>query len=322
MNEFLKARLKLTFLYIILSAVMLGAFSFAAIQSERRAFKKIDAILSDRTQRPNLSKLMENRLRAFDSDFIETLMTFNVAVLFGASIASYFLSGYTLKPIQEMVQRQEEFSQDASHELRTPLTTINMEIESLKRTDNKSFLQNKETFLSIQEEVKRMSKLTDGLLFLVRKENGSQSQVVDIKISELITEVASQMKAQAQEKKIDIVAQVSEGIMIRANRDQIKQVMLILIDNGIKYSSESTKIHIKAVQTKRFIEIVVADEGVGIPDSEISHVFERFYRVSGNKGSGSGLGLAIAKKLVEQNKGKIRVESKLGKGSSFFLSFS
>src|SRR3989344_6440892 len=126
MENFEKARIQLTLLYIMLSFLLLGMSNFVAVNAERYAFNSIEQALADKKERPVLTAVLARNLNNFDVNFIKILLTLDVFLVVLVSYASYILSGYTLTPIENMLQMQEEFSADASHELRTPLTTINM----------------------------------------------------------------------------------------------------------------------------------------------------------------------------------------------------
>jgi signal transduction histidine kinase len=195
-----------------------------------------------------------------------------------------------------------------------------MEIESIKRVDKDSYEKNKKTFESIQEEVQRMKKLTEGLLTLVRKDDSNS--LTKFSLNELLEESSEQMRKSAEEKSITLSIELGKESGITANRDQVKQVLMILLDNAIKYTNAGGKITIQETQEKKSVKVQITDTGIGIPQKDLKHIFDRFYRVRNNKAAGSGLGLAIAKRLVELNNGKIWAESQEGKGTSFFLSFS
>jgi signal transduction histidine kinase len=165
-----------------------------------------------------------------------------------------------------------------------------------------------------------MKKLTEGLLTLVRKDDSNS--LTKFSLNELLEESSEQMRKSAEEKSITLSIELGKESGITANRDQVKQVLMILLDNAIKYTNAGGKITIQETQEKKSVKVQITDTGIGIPQKDLKHIFDRFYRVRNNKAAGSGLGLAIAKRLVELNNGKIWAESQEGKGTSFFLSFS
>ena len=193
MENFEKARIQLTLLYIMLSFLLLGMSNFVAVNAERYAFNSIEQALADKKERPVLTAVLARNLNNFDANFIKILLTLDVFLVVLVSYASYILSGYTLTPIKNMLQMQEEFSADASHELRTPLTTINMSIEALRRSDKNLSQDSVETLDNIQQEVARMRKIVSGLLTLVRRD---QASLEKIDLSAVLKTCFDQLNAQ------------------------------------------------------------------------------------------------------------------------------
>lgn len=319
MNTFQKARLKLTFWYILISTVLLMVFSIAAINAENKAFARLEEVLSDKQQRPKLSAFLEERIDKFESDFRKRLFMFDLILLIGVSFASYFLSGRTLKPIAEMIRKQEEFSADLSHELRTPLTTISMEIEAIKRIEKQIPKVIQEAFESILEETSRMKGIVDGLLTLVREESyKSKTNWTKFDLSRPVSEVFEQMKPLGQKKRLNLKIEQHKDLFVYGNPEEIKQVVLILLDNAIKYTPNHQMVKVRTVLEGKDVLLSVSDTGTGISEKDLPHIFERFYRGQvSNVAKGSGLGLSIAKKIIERHNGKIWVAGKIGDGSEF-----
>ncbi|OGM14250.1 hypothetical protein A3A76_05710 [Candidatus Woesebacteria bacterium RIFCSPLOWO2_01_FULL_39_23] len=321
---FERARIKLTFWYFVIITILLATSSIAAINAESRAFDRIEQALSDKVQRPKLTALLSERLDQFESNFTKRLLFLDGMLLIIGAFGSYFLSGLTLSPIQKMLKEQEEFAADASHELKTPLTTIAMEIESAERTNSKLTPENRLLFQSIKEEVKRMKNIVNGLLVLVRQPSYTTSkEVTAFDLSELTDEVVSKMKKIALTKKLNLTSKFDTKIKVRANSDEIREVLVILIDNAIKYSRPKDNITISAKKVGKKAILQVSDTGVGIPKKDLPLIFHRFYRANGNdQEKGAGLGLAIAKKIVESYKGEISATSSQGTGSTFTIILS
>ncbi len=320
-NTFATARLKLTFWYILISLILLLIFSIAAIGAERRAFSKIQSALSDKVQRPTLTKVLELRITAFENDFLQRLLFFDLILLLGASAASYFLSGRTLEPIQQMLKQQEEFAADASHELRTPLTTISLEMETLKRKEARFSEKNLQTFNSITEEIMRMRAIVDGLLTLVRVNNIDEKKSWSVfNFTEIVNETFLFLEPLAKEKRLSYKIDAVKDLFVRGSKEQIKQVIIILLDNAIKYTPDKGEVSVSLSEAHNLVSLSVSDSGPGIAEQDLKHIFDRFYRAAdSNTQKGSGLGLTIAKKIVENHDGKISVESKLNKGSTFTI---
>lgn len=319
MNQFSKARLILFGWYIVISLFLLTAFTFVAIQAERQSFSQIERMLSNRIQRPVLSEILERRLFEFSSDFRERLLYFDVILFLVATAASWFLSGKTLEPVEEMVKKQEEFSADASHELRTPLTSIIMEIEATKRTQKKIPKHIDESLNNIKEEALRMKHLVNNLLILVRSSSGATPAFTTFSINSAAEEAFDSLKNQAHDKHLEFIYEKCSPINIRGNKEAIKQMFIVLLDNAIKFTP-SGSVTIRIVKEGNLVKVDITDTGIGIPSKDLTHIFERFYRVHTRTNSqGTGLGLAIAKKIAEEHRGKIAVISKLDGGSVFTI---
>ncbi len=317
MNEFQKARLKLTLWYLVIIAVLLAISSLAAIDAEKRAFARIEQALSDRIQRPKLTALLEQRLGEFEGRFIKRLIALDLVLFAIGALGSYFLSGKTLKPIQNMLVEQEEFAGDASHELRTPLTTINMEIEALKRTKKvpQPYL---EAFQNVQDEVKRMTAIVEGLLTFVRGKMIKSLELTHLELTSLVNQTLKEMRRIALAKQITLDQSYAEKVFVRGDTDRLKQALIILIENAINYSPPVTTVLIQLSSDINRVYIRVQDEGYGITKKDLPHIFDRFYRgrYQGTT-KGAGLGLSIARQIIESHGGQIQVVSEVGKGSVF-----
>jgi len=232
-------------------------------------------------------------------------MITNMWILVLSSGAGYFLAGMTLKPIEEAMEEQKRFISDASHELRTPLTAIKTETEVTLRDKKLDLKSAKKQLISNLEEVEKLKKLTDYLL-RINKNIADNKEEFDLK--EVIQKITLRMKI-----RIELKGQAK----IVANKMAIEELLTILLDNSVKYGGKNGKI---SVTIKPHL-IEVRDDGIGIRKSDIPHIFDRFYRAdtsrTKNKIEGYGLGLAIAKNIVDSHKGKIEVESEVGKGSVF-----
>lgn len=214
-----------------------------------------------------------------------------------------------------------DFVANASHELRTPLASIKAMAETIVlRGKNQS--QIAEQFgRRIISEVDRLTAVADDLLDLAQIETGHRTlQTEEFYLREVVQSVADTLMPKIEQKALELSVQVSDAIKVHADRGAIHQIITNLIDNAIKYNRPAGQIVVSANESKEFVTISVSDSGVGIPQEQLSRVFERFYRVDkarSRKSGGTGLGLSIVKHLVEMHGGKIWVNSELGKGSVF-----
>ena len=219
-------------------------------------------------------------------------------------------------------EHQRQLLSNVSHELRTPLTIISGYIQSiLRRSNNLSEMQT-EALTTAASEADRTVQLLQDLLDLARLDsNRMQFQTENVLLNDLIQEVSGMAK-QYGERKIDLEL-TSDLIIIKADNHRLKQVLLNLVDNAIKYSEPGTPITIKLATQNNRAKIQVCDRGVGIPLQQQGRIFERFFRVdeARNRTGGTGLGLSIVKTLTEGMGGTISVLSEPNHGSTFTLIF-
>jgi signal transduction histidine kinase len=237
--------------------------------------------------------------------------------------AGYFLAGRTLRPIKEMVDEQRRFITDASHELRTPLTSLRSEIEVGLRNASLSEKEARALLQSNLEEVISLQLLSDNLLALTQ--NGREKALVmeDVSLSQSLKEAEKRLNGNLKKKKITVKTDVPDDLTVRGVRESIVSLLVILLDNAVKYSPSKSTISLSAKRSEGHSEITLVDQGIGIEKEDLPHVFERFYRANKSRSkeqvSGYGLGLSIAKKIVTSHKGTIHVTSEVDKGTTFVL---
>jgi len=216
---------------------------------------------------------------------------------------------------------QKHLFENLSHELKTPLTILKGEFEVVLKKMRSS--EDYETILkSSLEEVDKMTRLVENLLMLASFESKKmmpERKALDL--GALLKNVADNIKRLAERKRIDVIFAGSGGVEILGDEKELKQLFLNLIDNAVKYTPEGGRIDIKLRKDDKSASVIVKDTGVGISESDIAHIFDRFYRVRGAKdvSYGFGLGLSIARAIVDAHKGSIKVESSLGNGTAFIV---
>jgi len=217
---------------------------------------------------------------------------------------------------EQTLQQQRRFVADASHELRTPLTTIRGNLGLLRRRPPIAEEDQLAALSDMTDESDRLIRLTNDLLVLARSDAGRALRHEPVPIAPLVDDVCRQAKLLGEQRAIECEA--VPAVSVRGDQDAIKQVLLILLDNALKFTPEGGTITLGAASADRVAAIRIRDTGPGIPPETLPHIFERFYRSDeARTGSGAGLGLAIAKELIEAQQGQIAVESELGKGSTF-----
>jgi len=261
----------------------------------------------------------------------QSIITYIISFLFLIGIGSiavliplsYFLAGKSLQPIKETFEDQKKFIANASHELRTPLTVIQTNVEVLKLKEEEQIKDNMKWLNNIGSESETMAKLISDLLILAQAENQSMSfEKESFDLSSLCEQIVVLMTELANEKEIELSANIGQGIHYRGDEERLKQAIRILVDNAIKYTPEGGKVQLCLVQGKRNIAIEVKDTGVGLTEEEKAKVFSRFYRVDDARNretGGVGLGLNIADYVVKKHGGKIKIESVPNMGSTFSI---
>ena len=252
-------------------------------------------------------------------NYINILTLGIVTTIILSLIASYVLSKYTLKPIIASWQKQTEFVQNASHELRTPLTIIQTKQELLLQDPESKIIDKSEDIRLTLNEAKRLGKLTKDLMLLAR----ADSNVVtlnkeEIEIDNLIKEIVLPYQEYANVQGKKIILNLNYGKSINIDRNQIHQLMVILLDNAMKYTEENDIIEICTSYKDGKCAIEVKDSGIGVSDETIKHAFDRFYREDKARSratGGSGLGLAIAHFIADSHAGTIKLEHNKPKGT-------
>lgn len=226
--------------------------------------------------------------------------------------------------VRKLEQMRSDFVSNVSHELKTPLTSIKGFVDTLKN----GAISNEGTalrFLDIIDiESDRLYRLINDILILSEIERMDKDiDKEKVEVGEVIDEVVAMLSLKSEQKSIKLKALKSEPLMMLANRDRIKQMMINLIDNALKYT-EVGEVTVDMSSKGNWIKLTVKDTGIGIPEEHLERLFERFYRVdkgrSRNQG-GTGLGLSIVKHIVLLYKGKITVHSKVGEGTTFEILF-
>ena len=233
--------------------------------------------------------------------------------------ASMYLAKWSRRPIQESLEKQKAFVENASHELRTPLAVIQNRLEVLFRKPESTILDNSENIASSLDEVRNMRLLTTNLLNLARRDDGIKPEIETLEPAFFDT-VFTNYAMIAEENEKGFTAQNQVSRPIQTDKTLLKQLMTILFDNAIKYTEDDGHVTFTVRTNDRQLYISVADNGPGISDSDKKKIFDRFYRVdkarTRQKG-GFGLGLSLAQQIVLALKGTIVVKDNQPKGTIF-----
>jgi two-component system sensor histidine kinase CiaH len=317
------AVLRLTLAYLAILMVLSITFSYFLYHfSNHQLSVELNTPQSYELTEPNVllnfTRFRDVRLGEAQRQLINDIVWLNLGTLVFGSLLSYGLAKRHIQPIEKALEAQSRFTTDASHELRTPLTTLQTEIEVSLRDKKLNLTDAKQQLESNLEEVIKLRDLSDRLLRLARDEQ-------DMKLSktnyqQVVKDAIEQAEPLAVSKRITLDNQTAP-LNVIANPQHLQDVFVILIDNAIKYSPPQSTVTIKTVRRGNYGLIEISDQGQGIKKSELSHIFDRFYRGdqsrSKDKASGYGLGLSIAYKLVTAQQGTIEAKSELKKGSTF-----
>lgn len=241
-----------------------------------------------------------------------------------AIVAGFYLAGVSLVPINAAWNRQQQFVSDASHELRTPLAVIQSRADLLLRSPQKTIEEKAVEISVISKECRRLTKLVNNLLLLAR----TDSDKIDIKkenfnLTALLQEIIASYSEIAELQGKAVFLKSEEVVEMVGDAERIHQLIVILLDNALKFTEENGEILVFCKKQNNTVELSVEDNGVGISKFDLPNVFDRFYQgeKSRSRSGGTGLGLSIAQWVVEQHNGRIKVSSEEGKGSNFKVLF-
>ena len=222
---------------------------------------------------------------------------------------------------RDLEESQELFVSNVSHELRTPMTSIRVLADSIRGQDNIPEAMYQEILSDISDEVERESKIIDDLLSMVRLGKGSESMNIStISINDFILDMLRRIRPIAEERDVELIYESFRQVTADVDEPKLSQAVTNLIENAVKYNKPGGFVKVSIDADHEYFYIKVADNGIGIPDDALDHVFERFYRVDkarSRETGGTGLGLSIARTIILQHYGVIKAESEEGEGTTF-----
>jgi signal transduction histidine kinase len=241
-----------------------------------------------------------------------------------ATIVGHILSGKAMVPLKAAYEKQRQFAADASHELRTPLAVVMASAELLQNDPSIKSPFLKQVVEDVHDEVKKMTKLVGDLLVVARSDNKAlKLKPSKFDLGAVAAQTARLMQPLAEQKNIAIIAENLPKTMIHADEQKIRQLVLILVDNAVKYTPDGGKVTLEFRKAEKGkVCLAVSDTGIGIAPEDQEKVFDRFYRVDKARSremGGNGLGLAIAQEIVELHHGTIAIDSVLGQGTTFTI---
>jgi two-component system, OmpR family, sensor histidine kinase CiaH len=233
-----------------------------------------------------------------------------------AGVGGWWLAGKSLRPVRVAFNRQHAFVSDASHELRTPLAVIRANAEFLQQEQPENVEAR-----DIVSETDRLSSLVDALLAVARDDDRSAKALhMPVDLAEVVEVTVASFQTVTTDHELELTHATPDELMVMGDREQLRQVLVILLDNAVRYTPAGGRIHVQARADGKEAVLTVHDTGIGIPEEALPRVFERFYRADdarNRQSGGVGLGLAIARELVTRHSGRISVTSTDGAGSTF-----
>ena len=271
-----------------------------------------------------LSRAMTDQDRILRS-LLTGLMVLGAGSILILGAGSWWLAGRSIKPAQQAWEQQQMFVANASHELRTPLTLLRASAETMQQNFADGIFDaddNRTLLADMLSECDHTAHLVGDLMLLSRLDAGQMKfEISDIAIPDLLSEMERQARPLADARHVSLHVKCATGLA-RADLMRVRQILLILVDNALRYTPAGGTILLEAEPRGHMVEIRISDTGSGIAPEHLPHIFDRFYQADTShtaKGN-SGLGLSIAKALLEAQHGAIAVESAVGKGTCVTIS--
>jgi heavy metal sensor kinase len=222
-----------------------------------------------------------------------------------------------LARLEDAFRRERRFTADASHELRTPLAAMQT-ILSSTLARRRTPAEYEQVLADLGEETDRLRTLVEGLLHLTHSDAAHPMVKATVNLSNLLADVTDSLRPLAEEKGLGLKAHIPDHLTITGDNDALIRLFVNLIANGINYTEQGQVTIAAKPGLNGFVEVTIADTGIGIPPEHLPYIFDRFYRVDqSRRAAGTGLGLAIALNVAHAHSGTIIVNSELGKGTSF-----
>lgn len=331
---FKSARVKLTLFYLAAILIISLMLTFGSRWLAGRAI-----LNNSETQQPalrafirrevglpldsnSLNRFVNTQRNSVDRQLDVYVIEINLVVFVVGGFASWWFAGRALRPLEEAHLAQTRFAADASHELKTPLTAMRTENEVFLRLPQFSHEEAKDQLKSNLEEVNRLESLVNNLLLLSSYGYNVKPKKSKIEASEVIEETLIRFKKQYPTAESRIKVRVKSK-PVKVNRDSISQILLILLDNAIKYSPANSNVELIGRKHDNHYQFIVEDHGPGIKENDMPYIFDRLYR--GDKARaqtvpGHGLGLSLAREIAKVNGAGLRVANVYKGGARFTVS--
>jgi len=226
--------------------------------------------------------------------------------------------------LQQTESVRQRFVSDASHELKTPLAAITLLSDSIVQNDNMDRDTIRDFVCDIGQEAARLARVTQKLQELTRIGSKTRERTGEVDLKRVVLDAMKMLRAFGQEREVELTSNLADGCLIRANADDIHEVIFNLAENAIKYNHRGGKVQVLLYARDARAELLVDDTGEGVPPEKLEHIFDRFYRVDESRTgeqSGSGLGLSIVRDVVQKHGGTVTAQNRTDGGMRFHVSF-
>ncbi len=314
LSLFLKTRLRLTALYVLIVTVIVGVFSIFLFTSIVKNLR--DASEDDFLNPAARMHFIEHTVRPIRTSLLLT----DLIIILGTAGLSYWLAGKTLEPVRRSLEAQRLFAAQASHELRTPLAVIRNDAEVTLRNSHATPQQLRSTLESSIEEVQGMTNLVENLLALARSEHTATSPSTRVALAPLQEEVIGRLRIVAEKKAVTLSSTVQGSPVVTGETQSLERVLVNLLQNSIEHTPEGGTISVRTESKGTHVSLLIKDTGSGIEPRDLPHIFDRFYKGRTHpERKGNGLGLSIVKEIIEQHGGTISAKSTLGIGTEMHI---
>ncbi|MHA7965347.1 sensor histidine kinase [Paenibacillus sp. CAU 1782] len=257
------------------------------------------------------------------TNLIYTFAIVGIVMLIVIFFTSRYFANRSISPVKEAFDKQKQFIADASHELKTPLTIIHTNADVLLSNGQDTINRQAKWLHYIKSETERMTRLTNDLLYLTEMDDARARMFTSkFNMSEAVETILLTMEAVFFEKNVDFHYEIDPELKVNGNSEQIKQVIMILLDNAVKYTQAGGKVELSLKKQHQESVLAITNTGEGIAAEHLTRIFDRFYRTDtsrARKQGGYGLGLAIAKSIIDQHKGRIYAKSTPGESTTFYV---
>lgn len=257
------------------------------------------------------------------TNLIYTFLAVALIMLILIYLISRLFANKSIKPVKDAFEKQKQFIADASHELKTPLAVIGTNVDVLL-SNSTDTIENQSKWLEyIKTASVRMAKLTNDLLYLTQMDHSDRKTIFTaFDMSETVQSAILTMEAIIYEHKLSLRYDIEPELVTYGNNEEIKEVVMILLDNALKYTNPKGSVDISLKRRHNDIVLGISNTGEGIPEDQLERIFDRFYRVDKSRSralGGYGLGLPIAKAIIEQHKGRIYAKSIINEKTTFYV---